>query len=53
MSKVKRIWAILENLAFFIFCMVVVLFLMLLLYFIQDTFGFYGTGVEGWRPDIS
>ncbi|GAB6863436.1 hypothetical protein JCM10556A_01130 [Bacteroides acidifaciens] len=24
-----------------------------LLYFIQDTFGLYGTGIEGWRPDIS
>ena len=23
-----------------------------LLYFVQDTFGLYGTGVEGWRPDI-
>lgn len=33
MSKIKRIRAILENLAFFIFCMVVVLFLMQLFCF--------------------
>lgn len=33
MSKVKKIWNILENLAFFIFCMVVILFLMQLFCF--------------------
>ena len=52
---IKRIQAILENLDFLhiLYGGYSVLDATVLLYFIQDTFGLYGTGIEGWRPDIS
>lgn len=53
MNRVKKVVAIFENLAVFLFCTVVILFLMrysVLLH--SDTFGLNGTCIEGWRPDL-
>ena len=53
MSKVKKIWNIGEfGVLHILYGGNFILDAIVLLYFIQDTFGFYGTDIEGWRPDI-